>query len=488
MKKILLVSFHTLNHTAFRILLEIAQNHKLQNDELYLFSCKDALPYCICNKEHSEKKCFYCHSRLYEAQKVLSIPSQNVFHVQNHPPAPFSFSSMQELQNITIDDINVGIGITKTVIAEFMDHKFCVKTHKKLIEKMIHTANSVHQSFTSLLQKEQFNLVHIFNGRDVTEYPIINICKHHKIPFYSHEQKAKKRYFLFKDAEVHKLALHKEHIESWTQKHSPKEIKKIGSEWFQRKKNKTADEVIFTKNQKRNKLPALFDYSKHNIAFFSTSRMEVECLKDWQMPFYKNENDALLQICTDLAQFPNYHFYIRNHPHMKHINNTQRKEFVALQEKNFKNVTVIWPEDKVDSYALLEACEKSICSSSTICAEACYWEKPSILLGRSTYESCKCSYIPKNHTEVMELITTPLSPLKKTDVYKFGFYQATGGNVFKHFLGPDSARKGVFLESIPLSFRYKKTDLLKLYALRAYEKLKYKNFLPFLKHKAEKQK
>ena len=161
MKNILLISFHNLNHTAFRILLEIAQIHKLKNDTLNFLSCKGVLPYCTCNQQHQEKNCFYCQSRLREAQKILSIPNENIFFVKNYPTPNFKFSSMEELRHIDIDGINIGKGVVINTISKLMDHKFCVEKNKILIGKLISSSTDICKSFTSLIQKKHFDFVHI---------------------------------------------------------------------------------------------------------------------------------------------------------------------------------------------------------------------------------------------------------------------------------------------------------------------------------------
>jgi hypothetical protein len=99
----------------------------------------------------------------------------------------------------------------------------------------------------------------------------------------------------------------------------------------------------------------------------------------------------------------------------------------------FNNLTVIWPKDQVDSYSLLDACDKIITFGSTIGIEAAYWGKISILAGRAVYERLDCIYKPSNHEELITLIKSDLKPLNNYSTLLYANREITHGIPFNNF-------------------------------------------------------
>jgi len=99
----------------------------------------------------------------------------------------------------------------------------------------------------------------------------------------------------------------------------------------------------------------------------------------------------------------------------------------------FSNLHVIWPRDVVDSYALMDACEKVVVFSSTMGVEATYWGKPSISVGCIFYENFECVYKPQTHDELIKLLVGDIRPLSVTSALQYAFWHATNGVHFEFF-------------------------------------------------------
>src|SRR5690606_20179770 len=137
--------------------------------------------------------------------------------------------------------------------------------------------------------------------------------------------------------------------------------------------------IVFTDTQTQNKLPDNFDPSKTNIAIFNSSEDELKVIEDWKNDIYSSQNDAITSIVKNYLKNPDFHFYLRVHPNLGKLDNAQSKE---IEKMDFKNLTVIPAFSKIDSYALMDACDKTITFGSSIGLEATYWRKPSILFGK----------------------------------------------------------------------------------------------------------
>ena len=101
---------------------------------------------------------------------------------------------------------------------------------------------------------------------------------------------------------------------------------------------------------------------------------------------------------------------------------------------SFANLTIIQPDSPISSYALMDACEKSISFGSTMGIEATYWKRPSILYGKSYYMLTNCTYVPKSLNELMELLLDrDLPPLPRESAYPFAYFSTRYGTETKYF-------------------------------------------------------
>jgi len=230
--------------------------------------------------------------------------------------------------------------------------------------------------------------------------------------------------------------------------------KEIATQWFNAKRAGTnKDDKNYLGKQQRNKLPQGFDPQQHNIAIFNSSEDEMKAIGEWENDVYTSQNEAISTIVAYCSQHaPHIHFYLRMHPNLGKVDNQQTKELYNLQAKNF---TLIPPFDPIDSFALVEACDKSITFGSTIGIEASFWGKPSILFGKSFYDDLDCVYVPKNYEELYKvLLTSDLAPKPKENTLKYGFFINSFGTEYDRFKFDgkyDSSFEGVKMDRVTSS-------------------------------------
>jgi hypothetical protein len=140
---------------------------------------------------------------------------------------------------------------------------------------------------------------------------------------------------------------------------------------------------------------------------------------------------------------PSIHFYFRVHPHLAGRDSTQTRRLRELHGK-YCNLTVVDPDSPVDSYALMEQSAAVVTFGSTMGVEACYWGKPSILLGPALYDHEDCAYRPVDHDETIGLIRQRgLPPRPQTGALRYGLWDLERGTPFRHFQA-NSLRDGTF--------------------------------------------
>ena len=103
-------------------------------------------------------------------------------------------------------------------------------------------------------------------------------------------------------------------------------------------------------------------------------------------------------------------------------------------KKKYKNLTVIEPDEKIDTYALMEACDKILSTYSTMGCEATYWGKISILAGVSPYDELDCVYKAHSMQELYKLIDDKnLLPKAKESTLPYGYRNQTCGEKYKYY-------------------------------------------------------
>src|SRR5690606_34405609 len=124
-----------------------------------------------------------------------------------------------------------------------------------------------------------------------------------------------------------------------------KKIKGIEDAWFS-----------FTKEQQQGMLPQSLEENKVKriITIFNSSLDEYEGLEGFGPYFYKDDNVGIEKICSDLLGVQEIKLYLRVHPNLKGLQNSQT-EFINKKIRTLNSVEIIDADDIVDSYALIRA-------------------------------------------------------------------------------------------------------------------------------------
>jgi hypothetical protein len=89
----------------------------------------------------------------------------------------------------------------------------------------------------------------------------------------------------------------------------------------------------------------------------------------------------------------------------------------------------------------MEHCATVVTFGSTMGAEATFWSKPSILLGRAAYEGLGVAHEPRTYEEFEDLVLdSTLTPRGRLAAFKYGYWAAEAGDdvrVFADMVQPD---------------------------------------------------
>jgi hypothetical protein len=431
----------------FEIELELIRNHEKAGDSVYVLQCSGNLEDCHWNKAHSKSRCAECRSRFKKGWNVLS-PSGNV-ELKQFPlkelslsDLPMGFDSVEELKLYRYDDEKIGYGVASSLISRYRDHRFDTHVYRQEVLRTLIASVYVYETLKQEFEKFNPDRVYIFNGRIANHLPAVLLCKRMEIEYYTYEvAHAFNRYVLRKNASVHNISVLHEEIENlWSAGVTDRE--KIAKSWFEQKRAgiKNDNLISFTQHQKKGRLPDGFDPGKKNIAIFNGTIDEYAAIEGFENSIYSpDETSGIRRILKAFEPDNRYMFYLRVHPNMKKISrsrNSQLRDIDAVTSR-FSNLHVIWPAEIVDSYELLDACDKTITFGSTIGVEAAYWKKPTILAGgHGIYKYLGCVYVPKTHEELVKLLEQEdLPPLPAELALKYGYRELSShsGIPYKYF-------------------------------------------------------
>jgi hypothetical protein len=453
----------------FETELEIHNNLIRNEHEVSFLICNKELSRCFSNPTNDQSVCSICKSKTQNGLDLIGVEKKSIFYFNQSDSYEFDgiISSLEALKSFQFNGYDIGIAVASNLISYTRNHEVDVLDHKDFIKSGIESAIKVLNGAHRILNEFKPDCVIFFNGRFLENRPMMMVCQNLGISFMTHERGSEiRKYWLNQDCLPHSLVnVKNEIIRLWDESSDNLNYRdEMGHKFFNDRRNgKTQSWVSFILNQKKNLVPINFDESKVNIGIFNSSMDEYVTITDYDNLIYLNDNDAIIQILNEFKSNNNFHFYLRVHPNLAGLDNPQNQQ-INIIGKEFDNLTIIKPESEIDSYALLEKCDKVITMGSTIGIEALYWGKPSILIGRAYFESIKGIKIPSTHKEVIELIKSKIISSDRNEALKFGYWSNTFGTNFKYY-DPINLVEGRFngIEIKPSFYISLKVRLLSLF-------------------------
>jgi hypothetical protein len=273
----------------------------------------------------------------------------------------------------------------------------------------------------------------------------LRACEKLNIKYKIHERGANKDLYFVRDFMPHnKELIQKEMLQSWELITDKNKAKEVAIKWFlDRRSGIDTDWFSYSKNQEKNYLPN-FEKSTKIITYFHSSDDEYAAIGDqFKWKGWIDQFDAVVNLIKVVDSIKTIKLVIRLHPHMIKKSIAENLKWKSLI-KYSKDILIINPESKIDSYALVENSDIILSSGSKIGIESVFLKKPSILLGPSPYDSLLLTYPAHSIEDLTNLLTNKLNPIDNDNLYKYGYWWATHGDKFIYYK-PLSLTKGKFL-------------------------------------------
>ena len=421
--------------------LELIVDLLAQGHEVHVLRCTGQLVSCMGNPKHRESGCLRCISKIDRALEGIASPRLTVEVIapaQHDPRLPTQFGDINALKRYELDGINLGRAASSSVCASInKDAGVDTVRHATEVRLQLEAAFESFSAVHAVLSRVKPDRVYVFNGRFATVYPVVLAARALGIDYFTHDRGATAAHYLLRRNHLpHDLDIsHEEMIALW-EAAGPDRAEQAAA-WYQRRRDGSEEAWLsFTKSQEVGLLPPGFDSMLHNVVVFNSTMEEYSSIAGRPDLVYEDEVEGFRQIAESLGARPDVHLYLRIHPHLKGIprnDHYQLRAYAAVAEQ-VPNLTVIWPESVIHTYALMERCNTVLTFGSTMGAESAFWGKPSVLAGRGFYEGVGCCYVPTTHAEVVELLCRPdLTPRPGDGALVYGYWEANRGARYRHF-------------------------------------------------------
>ncbi|WAN69624.1 hypothetical protein BJP36_36635 [Moorena producens JHB] len=346
-------------------------------------------------------------------------------YVQNAP------HSLRELKAYKYNDADLGLATVSSLISQTLSSHPDPNDHYPVIQRLLQCSAIVYEKARALILKYNPQKIIGFNGRSASNKGIFEAAKQLGVEVqYCERGVTYDRYELF-DQQPQNIAYIREKIQTYWQQ-AGMDREELGHTFY---KNARQGEGIgstkFTSKQQQGLVPE--QTSNHRqIVYYSASDDEWAAVGDLvKHPIFKNQKEAVQYLITWVSNRMDCSLTIRVHPHVKKKSLEDRNWWTSLTGKNLQ---VIPPDSKVDSYALMDWADVVVTYGSTTGIEAAYWGKPSVLLSDSEYSGLGCVYQPKSEAEVYQLLENDqIAPLPQETCLPYGYYRLCRGIKYKYY-------------------------------------------------------
>lgn len=275
---------------------------------------------------------------------------------------------------------------------------------------MLRSAKKLYNYFMKEVRGEKYEFIFMFNGRFGCVRPALEAARDLGIGFGLYEVKKSVTEIVFLNELIHSIDGNTRRALEFYEK--DKEGAAVNAKKFFEKKieNKATGDPIYTKKQKKGSIPeAIIGTTKKIIAIYPTTEDEYKFIgKEWDGFVPESQVDEIEKLAMSLPP-DKYLLVVKMHPNQVHTAEDTLGKYMALA-KEHSHVIVEDPFSTKDTYALMHSADVIITFASTIGVEACYAEKPVILIGDTNWGKMDVAHKVYSGEEAATLIKRGVSP------------------------------------------------------------------------------
>ena len=458
------------------IMISMAQN--LINDKknkVRIITCGGKKNYACSKNIYGIKE--ICRTCILQRNKAISL-LKGKFELEE---ITFQINSkinfqLNNIKEFKYENIDLGLGTYSSYTNFTRDSDLNGRMAKKSIKLLLCTSISIYHYFKDHLKNNKYDEIVTFNSRMSERRSLFKYSQKQKLNISNYEKLTTERFYNFRNNFSQDRIFIKKHFNKFFKKKKNLNLDKI-NQFYIDKYHGIRDDintVVYSSNQKLDFFPMNWDNSMKNIVFFTASDDEYQSFgKEFNPSFLGNQKNIILQTCNIIKDKRNYFLWIRIHPRWKN-EKWFDKNFYNLISKKYKNVEVIYPDEKISSYSIALKAHNVICYWSLLITELAYWRNQKIIsLSKNDYSEIGIAVTPKNLNEYKKLILNKPKKDKKVKkkTLEWAYFFVNGGSKIKYFKG--SMEKGYTFRGI----KFKRNLLSSYYFITGKIKEKIINFI-----------
>lgn len=429
--------------------LELIQAHLDSGGRAVVLSCRGELPTCELNPTHEPVICRLCRSRFESGmgwlrgdvteRSFLSLDADERTFIKQLQLR--EWASLDEVRDFRIDGADIGLAAVSSLVSMLRESAPDVREHRDALSRHLGTAATVYFSMRRQLSDLAPDTFVLFNARYSALRPALRAARSLDIRTVVHERAGyQDRYQASVNTSPHDLSEFKRDIEAaWPLGGLDAAGERAAHRWFEeRRQGVEQNWKSFIRDQRSDLLPEGLDRERLSVTIFNSSEDEFVAIEEWKNQFYASQNAGIDRLLSDFAGDERVHFYLRIHPNLGGLSNSQTREIEAMADR-YANLTVIPAESPVSTYSLMGASKIVLSYGSTAGVEACYSGTPAILMGRATYEDLGLCLKPDSHEALVALLRAaaagePIHAPTDTELglLKFGHYFRVKGTPYRY--------------------------------------------------------
>ncbi len=424
--------------------IEIIQNHLDKKNKVYFFPFESNEIGCF---KHNIKNCKYCSNQknyIYQSLFKERIEQTNIKLTGKKYNYP-EFKSINELLNYKYDDMPIGELVMSTITDQSREVVSDINEIKDFVNIFLNNGIELYLEAKKFINEKKIELVYVWNGRRSTDGPIVYAAKNNNIKFNTYITGGNsKSYVVQPTTTTHDLIYNKKRSEDFYNKYYLNQKTKLfyidqakgffnymrhGGEkvWgYPYYKDLFNDKINIKKRKNDKKIFTIYTSSYYE--FFALGK-DFRVKKNQDINHYKN----ILQILNCENIIDQYDVRVRWHPNLITAGKEELEKINSIINSTKDKVIHYPPENKVNSYKLLEKSDLIMSFGSTIGIEATFYNKPSILWGVAYYEDTGGVYDINSLNELENLLRNELKPKPYEKSLKFAFHEKMKGEyIYKH--------------------------------------------------------
>ncbi len=378
-----------------------AKELKEQGNDVRLSYCAQTGGTCAVNYAGLPVVCKICQRGVRAMGKELDLP---LIPLTAGPPQQPTQTTLREKKEILHGVVSGIVSTFRTLPREVRRSRLAVG----IKQRYFRTANQLLAGMKQAIADQRATRVEVFNGRHACSKFCLLAARDAGI-------------------DVNTLEVTRNHLPIVFRGHTTHDRHAIQQRMLANEANYEAADAFFSKNRTRagNKFAKQHaeDFqppqvqATRKVAIFLSSQDEFASLgKAWESPF-----EASDEVVRRLAeQYPETHFCVRFHPNQADINTDIFSPFTDLEGRN--NVTLYYPTDTANTYALIDWSDVVVTFGSTLTIEACWAGKPVVLLGPSFFDSLDVAYTPADLDGFLQLMAEELSSKSRENAARAANY------------------------------------------------------------------